>query len=76
MRGCSAWVCAKSTIERLPVLLLPYVLDVQLLLPLPEVVELLETAAERRRLTVRIVEGAGHCKPARDEIAENRPPLE
>lgn len=72
MRDCSAWICATSTIERLSVLLLPHVRDVQLVLPLPDVVELLGTAAGCRRLTVRIVEGAGHCKPARDETAENR----
>lgn len=72
MRDCSAWVCTTSTIERLSVLLLPHVRDVQLMLPLPDVVELLGTAAGCRRLAFEIIEGAGHRKPARDKPAENR----
>ncbi len=59
-------------IEHPPGVSLPHVRDVQLVLPLPDVVELLDTAEGRRRLTVRIIEGAGHCTPARDKPAENR----
>lgn len=73
MRGCSARVFTKSTIERFPVLLFPHVFDIELLSSMPEIVELLDAAAGRRRLAFGIIERAGHCKPARDETTENLP---
>ncbi len=68
----SARIFPRSAFERLSVHLVPHVLDVQLLLPLPEVVALLDAAAWRRRSSVRIVQGAGERKPTRDETAEER----